>query len=114
MASNHQRCDFSFMLLFPGASEDLYVTNILYEREVTEREVTGAEVTELVWKLCLAHSASYEVSCTHSLCFFGGSSWAENSPAQIRGDQESSSFEILKTSLVLDIFKCGITERKML
>ncbi|RLW01597.1 hypothetical protein DV515_00007976, partial [Chloebia gouldiae] len=41
-------------------SEDLYVTNILYEREVTKREVTGAEVTELVWKLCLAHSASYE------------------------------------------------------
>ncbi|NXN03008.1 VIT protein, partial [Sylvia borin] len=45
-----------------GDSEDLYVTNILYEREVTEREVTGAEVTELVWKLCLAHSASYETA----------------------------------------------------
>ncbi|NWZ45606.1 VIT protein, partial [Brachypodius atriceps] len=45
-----------------GASEDLYVTNILYEREVTKREVTGAEVTELVWKLCLAHSASYETA----------------------------------------------------
>ncbi|XP_053848337.1 uncharacterized protein LOC128815553 [Vidua macroura] len=43
-------------------SEDLYVTNILYEREVTKRGVTGAEVTELVWKLCLAHSASYETA----------------------------------------------------
>ncbi|NWY67528.1 VIT protein, partial [Erithacus rubecula] len=43
-------------------SEDLYVTNILYEREVTKRKVTGAEVTELVWKLCLAHSASYETA----------------------------------------------------
>lgn len=76
MASNHQRSDFSFMFLSPGDSEDLYVANILYEREVTERESTGGEVTELVWKLCLAHSASYEVSCTHSLCFlvrlFGG------------------------------------------
>lgn len=59
------------MFLFPGDSEDLYVTSILYEREVTKREVTGAEVTELVWKLCLAHSASYEVSSTHSLSFFG-------------------------------------------
>ncbi|XP_059718042.1 uncharacterized protein LOC132335482 [Haemorhous mexicanus] len=45
-----------------GDSEDLYVTDILYEREVTTREVTGAEVTELVWKLCLAHSASYETA----------------------------------------------------
>ncbi|NXI19466.1 VIT protein, partial [Irena cyanogastra] len=45
-----------------GDSEDLYITNILYEREVTKREVTGAEVTELVWKLCLAHSASYETA----------------------------------------------------
>ncbi|XP_071300797.1 uncharacterized protein [Agelaius tricolor] len=45
-----------------GDSEDLYVTDILYEREVTKREVTGAEVTELVWKLCLAHSASYETA----------------------------------------------------
>ncbi|NXP31910.1 VIT protein, partial [Leiothrix lutea] len=45
-----------------GDSEDLYVTNILYEREVTKREVTGAEVTELVWRLCLAHSASYETA----------------------------------------------------
>nr|XP_041575127.1 uncharacterized protein LOC115497284 [Taeniopygia guttata] len=43
-------------------SDDLYVTDILYEREVTKREVTGAEVTELVWKLCLAHSASYETA----------------------------------------------------
>ncbi|NXU38827.1 VIT protein, partial [Drymodes brunneopygia] len=43
-----------------GDSEDLFVTNILYEREVIKREVTGGEVTELVWKLCLAHSASYE------------------------------------------------------
>ncbi|NXR36751.1 APLP protein, partial [Zosterops hypoxanthus] len=45
-----------------GDPEDLYVTNILYEREVTKREVTGAEVAELVWKLCLAHSASYETA----------------------------------------------------
>lgn len=59
------------MFLFPGDSEDLYVTSILYEREVTKREVTGAEVTELVWKLCLAPSASYEVSSTHSLSFLG-------------------------------------------
>ncbi|NWQ63054.1 VIT protein, partial [Neopipo cinnamomea] len=43
-------------------SEDLYVTSILYEREETEREVAGREVTELVWKLCLAHSASYETA----------------------------------------------------
>ncbi|NXF77551.1 VIT protein, partial [Sclerurus mexicanus] len=43
-------------------SEDLYVTGILYEMEETEREVTGGEVTELVWKLCLAHSASYETA----------------------------------------------------
>ncbi|NXI04197.1 APLP protein, partial [Pachycephala philippinensis] len=45
-----------------GDSEDLYVTNILYEREVTKREVTGGEATELVWKLCLAHGASYETA----------------------------------------------------
>ncbi|NXC11061.1 APLP protein, partial [Orthonyx spaldingii] len=45
-----------------GDSEDLYVTNILYEREVPTREVTGGEVAELVWKLCLAHSASYETA----------------------------------------------------
>ncbi|NWS11450.1 VIT protein, partial [Pachyramphus minor] len=44
------------------SSEDLYVTSILYGREETEREVTGREVTELVWKLCLAHSASYETA----------------------------------------------------
>ncbi|XP_065541888.1 uncharacterized protein LOC136017503 [Lathamus discolor] len=42
--------------------EDLYVTNMLYEREETEREVTGGEVTELVWKLCLAHSTSFETA----------------------------------------------------
>ncbi|XP_039239514.1 uncharacterized protein LOC113982708 [Pipra filicauda] len=42
--------------------EDLYVTSILYEREEMEREVKGREVTELVWKLCLAHSASYETA----------------------------------------------------
>ncbi|NXP12753.1 VIT protein, partial [Thinocorus orbignyianus] len=41
-------------------SKDLYVTSMLYEREETEREVTGGEVTELVWKLCLAHGASFE------------------------------------------------------
>ncbi|NXU87032.1 VIT protein, partial [Xiphorhynchus elegans] len=43
-------------------SEDLYVTSILYEMEETERMVTGREVTELVWQLCLAHSASYETA----------------------------------------------------
>ncbi|NWX40567.1 VIT protein, partial [Steatornis caripensis] len=43
-------------------SEDLYVTSMLYEREQTEREVTGEEVTELIWKLCLAHSASFETA----------------------------------------------------
>ncbi|XP_054068030.1 uncharacterized protein LOC128913816 isoform X3 [Rissa tridactyla] len=43
-------------------SEDLYVTSMLYEKEKTEREVTGGEVTELVWKLCLAHSASFETA----------------------------------------------------
>ncbi|NXY25439.1 APLP protein, partial [Atrichornis clamosus] len=43
-------------------SEDLYVSSILYEREQTKREVSGGEVTELVWKLCLAHSASYETA----------------------------------------------------
>ncbi|KAM6054404.1 uncharacterized protein VSU04_010687 [Chlamydotis macqueenii] len=43
-------------------SENLYVTSMLYEREQTEREVTGGEVTELVWKLCLAHSASFETA----------------------------------------------------
>ncbi|NXK96261.1 VIT protein, partial [Formicarius rufipectus] len=43
-------------------SEDLYVTSILYEMEESEREVTGREVTELVWKLCLVHSASYETA----------------------------------------------------
>ncbi|NXF96283.1 VIT protein, partial [Eubucco bourcierii] len=43
-------------------SEDLYVTSILYEREETEREVAGGEVTELMWKLCLAHSASFEAA----------------------------------------------------
>ncbi|NXG78929.1 VIT protein, partial [Baryphthengus martii] len=43
-------------------SEDLYVTSMLYEREKPEREVTGEEVTELVWKLCLAHSTSFETA----------------------------------------------------
>ncbi|XP_040976270.1 uncharacterized protein LOC115335953 isoform X5 [Aquila chrysaetos chrysaetos] len=43
-------------------SEDLYVTSMLYEREETEREVTGGELTELVWKLCLAHSVSFETA----------------------------------------------------
>ncbi|NXU58448.1 VIT protein, partial [Turnix velox] len=42
--------------------EDLYVTSMLYEKEGTEREVTGGEVTELVWKLCLAQSASFETT----------------------------------------------------
>ncbi|NWX19935.1 VIT protein, partial [Aegotheles bennettii] len=43
-------------------SKDLYVTSMLYEREPTEREATAGEVTELVWKLCLAYSASFETA----------------------------------------------------
>ncbi|NXK56600.1 APLP protein, partial [Chauna torquata] len=43
-------------------SKDLYATSMLYEREQIEREVTGKEVTELLWKLCLAHSASFETA----------------------------------------------------
>ncbi|XP_061847955.1 uncharacterized protein LOC133625092 [Colius striatus] len=43
-------------------SQDLYVTSMLYEREETVRGTTGGEVTELVWKLCLAHSASFETA----------------------------------------------------
>ncbi|XP_064318160.1 uncharacterized protein LOC135315238 [Phalacrocorax carbo] len=43
-------------------SKNLYVTSMLYEKEHTEREVTGGEVTELVWKLCLAHSVSFETA----------------------------------------------------
>ncbi|NXY44537.1 VIT protein, partial [Ceuthmochares aereus] len=43
-------------------SKNLYVTGMLYEREETEREVTGGEVAELMWKLCLAHSASFEAA----------------------------------------------------
>ncbi|NXY89989.1 APLP protein, partial [Alcedo cyanopectus] len=42
--------------------KDLYVTSMLYEREETERKVSGGEVTELVWKLCLAHSTSFETA----------------------------------------------------
>ncbi|NXK05681.1 APLP protein, partial [Herpetotheres cachinnans] len=48
--------------LYRKVDSDLYVTSMLYEREETEREVTGGEVTELVWKLCLAHSASFETA----------------------------------------------------
>lgn len=59
MTSNHQ---IWFFFVFPVGSEDLYVTSMLYEREEAEREVTGGEVSDLVWKLCLAHSASFEVS----------------------------------------------------
>lgn len=51
-----------FCYVFQVDSEDLYVTSMLYEKEEVEREVTGGEVTELVWKLCLAHGASFEVS----------------------------------------------------
>ncbi|XP_062444584.1 uncharacterized protein LOC134147453 [Rhea pennata] len=43
-------------------SEDLYVTNMLYEREQTERQFTVDEVTELVQKLCLAHSVRLETA----------------------------------------------------
>ncbi|KAK2543908.1 hypothetical protein Q9966_002757 [Columba livia] len=50
------------MLYEKVGSEDLYVTSMLYEREEAEREVTGGEVSDLVWKLCLAHSASFETA----------------------------------------------------
>ncbi|XP_055661896.1 uncharacterized protein LOC106112882 isoform X1 [Falco peregrinus] len=48
--------------LYRKVDSDLYVTSMLYEREEAEREVTGEEVSELVWKLCLAHSASFEAA----------------------------------------------------
>ncbi|KAK2533385.1 hypothetical protein Q9233_004599 [Columba guinea] len=50
------------MLYEKVGSEDLYVTSMLYEREEAEREITGGEVSDLVWKLCLAHSASFETA----------------------------------------------------
>ncbi|XP_043379497.1 uncharacterized protein LOC102932729 isoform X4 [Chelonia mydas] len=43
-------------------SSDLYVSNMLYEREENERPSTGEEVAELVRKLCLAHSMSFETA----------------------------------------------------
>ncbi|XP_053899120.1 uncharacterized protein LOC128844959 [Malaclemys terrapin pileata] len=43
-------------------SNDLYVSNMLYEREDNERPSTGEEVAELVRKLCLAHSMSFETA----------------------------------------------------
>ncbi|XP_030433966.1 uncharacterized protein LOC115658723 isoform X5 [Gopherus evgoodei] len=43
-------------------SNDLYVSNMLYEREENERPSTGEEVAELVRKLCLAHSMSFETA----------------------------------------------------
>ncbi|XP_050569866.1 uncharacterized protein LOC118249263 [Cygnus atratus] len=43
-------------------SKDLYMTSMLYEREQTKKEVTGKEVTDLLWKLCLAHSTSFEAA----------------------------------------------------
>ncbi|XP_030814120.1 uncharacterized protein LOC115909152 isoform X2 [Camarhynchus parvulus] len=76
-AETQTRCVLRLMhmetdtLYSKGDFEDLYVTDILYEREVTKREVTGAEVTELVWKLCLAHSASYETADLFMTLVFG-------------------------------------------
>ncbi|NXB46193.1 VIT protein, partial [Leucopsar rothschildi] len=72
-------------------SEDLYVTNIFYEREVTKREVTEAEVTELVWKLCLAHSASYETADLFMTLVF---------------ELQHLSFEALRTLWQRSSFKC--------
>ncbi|XP_064376460.1 uncharacterized protein LOC112981027 isoform X3 [Dromaius novaehollandiae] len=43
-------------------SKDLYVTNMLYEREQTERQFIVKEVTELVQKLCLAHGVRLETA----------------------------------------------------
>nr|XP_009681889.1 PREDICTED: vitellogenin-like [Struthio camelus australis] len=43
-------------------SKDLYVTNMLYEMEQTEIQFTTEEVTELVQKLCLAHSVRLETA----------------------------------------------------
>ncbi|NWS28152.1 VIT protein, partial [Polioptila caerulea] len=74
-----------------GDSEDLYVTNILYEREITEREVTGTEVTELVWKLCLAHSASYETADLFMTLVF---------------ELRHLSLEVLRTLWQRSSFKC--------
>ncbi|NXA81143.1 VIT protein, partial [Thryothorus ludovicianus] len=74
-----------------GDSEDLYVTNMLYEREITEREVTGTEVTELVWKLCLAHSASYETADLFMTLVF---------------ELRHLSLEVLRTLWQRSSFKC--------
>ncbi|NWY04131.1 VIT protein, partial [Nothoprocta ornata] len=43
-------------------SKDLYVTNMLYEKEQTEKQFTVEEVTELVQKLCLASSVRLETA----------------------------------------------------
>ncbi|XP_077684889.1 uncharacterized protein LOC144271419 [Eretmochelys imbricata] len=43
-------------------SSDLYVSNMLYEREENEKPSTGEEVAELMRKLCLAHSMSFETA----------------------------------------------------
>ncbi|XP_032635523.1 uncharacterized protein LOC116824393 [Chelonoidis abingdonii] len=43
-------------------SNDLYVSNMLYEREENERPSAGEEVAELVRKLCSAHSMSFETA----------------------------------------------------
>ncbi|XP_023792385.1 uncharacterized protein LOC111935942 [Cyanistes caeruleus] len=77
-------------LYHKGYSEDLYVTSILYEREVTKREVTGAEVTELVWKLCLAHSASYQTADLFMTLVF---ELRHLSPEALRALWQRSSFK---------------------
>ncbi|XP_075755429.1 uncharacterized protein LOC102446612 isoform X2 [Pelodiscus sinensis] len=43
-------------------SSDLYVSNLLYEREGNERPSTEEEVAELVRKLCLVHGMSFETA----------------------------------------------------
>ncbi|NXX79974.1 VIT protein, partial [Urocolius indicus] len=72
-------------------SQDLYVTSMLYEREETARGITGGEVTELVWKLCLAHSASFETADLFMALVF---------------ELRHLSLEILKTLWQRSSFKC--------
>ncbi|XP_019350266.2 uncharacterized protein LOC102557779 isoform X1 [Alligator mississippiensis] len=42
--------------------KDLYVSDILYEKEEPERQPTEKDVAEIVRKLCLAHSMSFETT----------------------------------------------------
>ncbi|NWI20825.1 VIT protein, partial [Crypturellus soui] len=51
-------------------SKDLYVTNMLYEKEQTERQFTIEEVTELVQQLCLANSVRLETASLFTTLVF--------------------------------------------